>query len=117
MLKGLTVLLLFQLAGLALGQIPGMPVPGAILGMVLFFGYLVITDGGGESEQKVGKILLDHLPLFFIPAGVGVITLGAIIKEQALPLILALTLATLVAFVVTALLMQWLLKRAQRNES
>lgn len=117
MLKGLTIILLFQLAGLALGQLPWMPVPGAILGMVLFFGYLVITGGGGEEEQQVGKALLDHLPLFFIPAGVGVITLGAIIREQALALILALTLATLVAFVVTALLMQWLLKRAQRNPS
>ncbi|MDX1589239.1 MAG: CidA/LrgA family protein [Oleiphilaceae bacterium] len=115
MIRGLTVILGFQLGGMALAQIPAMPLPGAILGMLLFFVYLLVSRGGGADEQKVGTLLLKHLPLFFIPAGVGVMTFGAIITEQALALILALFLGTGVAFVVTAALMQWLLQREQRK--
>jgi len=113
MLKGLTLILAFQLAGLTLAQIPGMPVPGAILGMILFFVYLTLTNGGGEEEQAVGSLFLRHLPLFFIPAGVGVMTLGAIIREQALAIVLALTAGTLIAFMATAVLMQMLVRKAQ----
>ena len=113
MLRGLTLILCFQFAGLALAKVPGMPVPGAILGMVLFFLYLVLTDGGGESEQQAGRQLLNHLPLFFIPAGAGVITLVAVIREQALAIVLAMTVATLVAFVLTA----WLMNRLVQKHS
>jgi len=110
MLKGLTLILGFQLAGLMLEQIPGMPLPGAISGMILFFIYLLITDGGFESERETARHLLNHLPLFFIPAGAGVITLGTLLREQALGITLALTAGTLVAFVITGRLMQWLIR-------
>jgi len=50
------------------------------------------------------------MPLFFIPAGAGIITLGSLLKEQALGITLALTLGTLVAFIVTGRLMQWLIR-------
>ena len=113
MLRGLTAILCFQLAGMALEQIPGMPLPGAITGMVLFFLYLVITDGGHESERQVATALLNHLPLFFIPAGAGVSTLTALLRENALGIAIALTLGTLLAFAVTARLMQVLVERQQ----
>ncbi|MFO7788643.1 MAG: CidA/LrgA family protein [Halospina sp.] len=105
---GLVIILLFQLAGLALEQIPGMPLPGPISGMVLFFLYLVITGGGYDPEREAARHLLSHMALFYIPAGAGIVTLGALLMEQALGITLALTLGTLLAFVTTAHLMQWL---------
>ncbi len=118
MLRGLTLILLFQFAGMALELVPGMPLPGAISGMVLFFLYLVVTDGGGEAEQRTAETLLRHLPLFFIPAGAGIITLTAILQQQALGIFLALTLGTLLAFILTAWLMQRLSggHRGKHNE-
>ena len=110
MLRGLTLILTFQLAGLALEQIPGMPLPGPITGMILFFLYLLVTDGGFDPEREAARKLLNHLPLFFIPAGAGIITLGSLLREQALGITLALTLGTLVAFVITGRLMQWLIR-------
>lgn len=103
---GLVVILLFQLAGLVLEQIPGMPLPGPISGMVLFFLYLVITGGGRDPERAAAGHLLQHMALFYIPAGAGIVTLGALLMEQALGIALALTLGTLVAFVTTGVLMQ-----------
>lgn len=116
MLRGLTLILLFQLLGLALESVPGMPLPGAISGMVLFFIYLVVTDGGGEAEQRVAEGLLRHLPLFFIPAGAGIMTLTVVLKEHAVGIALALTLGTLVAFVATAWLMQTLSDRQEADK-
>lgn len=108
LVSGLAIILLFQLVGLALEQIPGMPMPGPISGMVLFFLYLVITGGGYEPEREAAHHLLSHMALFYIPAGAGIVTVGALLMEQALGITLALTLGTLVAFLTTAHLMQWL---------
>lgn len=108
MVAGLAVILFFQLIGLALEQVPGMPLPGPISGMVLFFFYLLVTGGGNEAECEAARHLLNHMALFYIPAGAGIVTLGALLMEHALGITLALTLGTLIAFVTTAHLMQWL---------
>jgi len=55
MLRGLTLILAFQLAGLALEQIPGMPLPGPITGMILFFLYLLVTNGGFDPERETAR--------------------------------------------------------------
>ncbi|XOZ34899.1 CidA/LrgA family protein [Halomonadaceae bacterium KBTZ08] len=105
---GLALILVFQLAGLALEQIPGMPLPGPISGMILFFVYLVLTGGGHEPENEAARHLLSHMALFYIPAGAGIVTVGALLMQHALGITLALTLGTLVAFLTAAHLMQWL---------
>ena len=115
MLRGLVVILVFQFAGAALQKLLALPFPGAVLGMLLFFVYLLSTNGGYEPERFAASQLIKHLSLFYIPAGVGVMTYGALLKQQALPIIAALTVGTWIAFAVAARVAQTLMRRQDRR--
>jgi putative effector of murein hydrolase LrgA (UPF0299 family) len=64
----------------------------------------------------VSRELLQHLGLFFVPAGVGVIVLGPRLLAVWKPLAAAVVLGTLVSLGVTALVFR-LLMPASRSEA
>ena len=73
MLKALTLLLLFQLAGEVLSRLLALPVPGPVVGMALMF-LLLLARGGPDSDlRETSNTLLSHLSLLFVPAGTGVL--------------------------------------------
>lgn len=74
--------------------------------MSLFFFYLALTKGGGKSLQLSGGQLLNHLPLFFIPAGAGLITYSSLLFDNFLAISIALIAGTILTFIITLLLMQ-----------
>ena len=89
MIGGLLSLLLCQLAGEALARALGLPVPGPVLGLAL--------------------LLLAHLGLLFVPAGVGVVMHLEVLAGDAGAIALAVLGGTLLAIGVTGLLAQrWL---------
>ena len=111
------------LACLALGDLvvalAGVPVPGAILGMMLLLIVLSVKgqlkgDGQGHGEGiaaiRVSDRLLALLPLFFVPAGTGVIALVARIRLDALPLLAGLVLSWAAGLAVTAVVSRFALK-------
>jgi holin-like protein len=56
--------------------------------------------------NKVATLLLTAMPLFFIPAGVGVILLSETLRTAWLPISVALLGSTLIALATTALAMK-----------
>ncbi len=108
MLPALLTLLAFQALGELLVRGMGLPVPGAVAGMGLLFLWLLGRGGASRRLERVSRELLQHLGLFFVPAGVGVIVLGPRIAQAWKPLLAAVVLGTLVTLVVTALVFRWL---------
>ncbi len=108
----LVLIILFQLSGEFIHNSLHIPVPGAVIGMLLFFIYLCLTRGSSTNLIDSGSKLLKHLPLLFIPAGVGIITYTHELKTQGIAIIASLTLGTLVAFVLTLLIF----KKVNRND-
>jgi holin-like protein len=117
MLKALTLILLFQLAGEALALMLGLPIPGPVIGMALLFAALLWRgrNRGGipHSLRQTAQQLLQHLSLLFVPAGVGVMLHIERIANEWLPITLALIGSTIAALVVTA----WVLQRTMREDS
>ena len=111
----LLLIIAFQLSGDSIQRNFHTPIPGAIIGMSLFFLYLVLTKGGGKSLQFSGSQLLNHLPLFFIPAGAGLIAYSGLLLENFWAISVALILGTLLTFTGTLLLMQHALKSPSKN--
>ena len=111
MLRAITLLLLFQLAGEALVRLLHWPVPGPVLGMALLFGALSLWRRSDRALEQSAAGLLRWLPLLFVPACVGVISQGDVLRREGLAIIVALVVSTLAAMIVTALTMQWLLRR------
>jgi holin-like protein len=118
MVGGLTILLLFQLAGELITTGFDLPIPGPVIGMGLLFVALLVrgreSDAGNQPGlpaglERAAQGLLDHLSLLFVPAGCGVITYSALIRQEWLPITVSLIGSTLLTIAVTALTMQALL--------
>lgn len=114
MLAGITVLLLFQLAGEVLAKFFALPVPGPVIGMALLFIALTLRRQVPAALRESAATLLQHLALLFVPAGVGVVLHSQRIVDEWLPISAALLVSTLLALASTALLLHYLLARQER---
>ncbi|MDO6442969.1 MULTISPECIES: CidA/LrgA family protein [unclassified Marinobacter] len=116
-LNGITLLLVYQLAGEIIVRLLGVSIPGPVLGMVMLFVTMMIRGRAPESVEQASTGLLSHLSLLFVPAGVGMITHFGRIADEWLPITLALLLSTVITMVATALIMQqtsrWFTKTGQ----
>ncbi|SHK25580.1 holin-like protein [Marinobacter antarcticus] len=105
-LNGITLLLVYQLAGEIIVRLLGVPIPGPVLGMVMLFVTMMVRGRAPESVEQASTALLSHLSLLFVPAGVGMMAHFGRIAEEWLPITLALLLSTVITMVATALIMQ-----------
>lgn len=109
MLKSITILLLYQLAGETLTLLFELPIPGPVIGMALLFATLVIRGAVPPDLRATGNTLLQHLSLLFVPAGVGVMLHFQRIANEWLPIVVALVLSTLLTIIVTAFVLRMFL--------
>jgi holin-like protein len=58
----------------------------------------------------VADVLLKHLALLFVPPGVGILLYGNLLKQEWLPISLALNLSTILVLAIVGLLQQHLEK-------
>ncbi len=106
MIKTLALLLLYQLIGELTTHLFGLPIPGPVIGMALLFLTLLLM-GSPSSELKAGAAgLLQHLSLFFVPAGVGIILHLHRVAAEWLPIVAAVLLSTLAGMTVTAVVIR-----------
>ncbi len=117
MVFGLALLLLAQLLGTLLASWLGLPIPGPVLGMALLALGLLLAKRVPHGLKTAAGGLLKHMPLFFIPAGVGVIVLQDQLRAAWLPLVAAIIGSTLLALAVTALVMKGLARLLDRRRS
>lgn len=103
MIPALTALLGFQLAGELIVRLSGMPVPGPVLGMVLLAVFFVMRGSVPENLQQVASVVLRHLSLLFVPAGVGLMLHAARIEAEWLAIGAALIGSSVLTLIVTVL--------------
>jgi len=118
MIRGFLILLLCQLAGEVVSRGLALPVPGPVLGLALLVFLLWLRDWAGMAEtagadvERVSNGLLGVLALLFVPAGVGVVQYGAVLKAHAVALAVALVVSTVVTMLATVgvflLVKRWL---------
>lgn len=104
-LKFIALLLVCQLVGEAIVGWSGLLVPGPVVGMILLFVGLVLRRGIPEDLGRGAEVLLSHLSLLFVPAGVGVMLHIAMLREEWLAISLGLIVSTLLTIATTGLLM------------
>jgi holin-like protein len=102
-------------AGDVLVAVTGIPVPGAVLGML---GLVLVCAGLPNSTADVSRLfdaIIPFAPMLFVPAAVGVIANVEAIASAWLPIVLAITLSTAASLLVTGLAFQILLLSAWRS--
>ena len=107
MLKGLLVLIGFQLAGEFISAQFHLPFPGAVVGMGLLFLYLVIKGRTPKPLSTTSVALFPYIPLFLMPACVGAMGYWSLLQEEWLALLIALTVSTVTTIAFTPFIMRF----------
>lgn len=103
MITGLIALLVCQLVGELVARSLDLPVPGPVVGMVVLFLVLQLRRPPMDSGLIRGaQVLLRHLSLLYIPAGVGVVAYLAVLRDSAAPVAVGLVVSWAAGLLVTA---------------
>lgn len=97
---GAAALVAAQVAGTALVAMLGVPVPGAVAGLLLLLAGLVAFRGVPAGVGRVADTLLRHLNLFFVPAGVGLMAHLALLARDGAAIAVAILTSTLAGLIV-----------------
>lgn len=105
------MILLCQLSGEITAKLANIQIPGPVIGMVILFCILCLIGNTPKELEKVTDFLLGFLPLFFVPAGVGVIKSLDVLSKSWIPITLAIIIGTALTIAATGFLMQILNRR------
>ena len=111
MVRGLALLLTMQFLGELLSRWLVLPIPGNVVGMGLLLVFLAAGIVRVEWLEDAAELLLSHMALFFIPAGVGVMVYLDLIHREWLPITVATLFSTFAVMAVTGWAETWLEKR------
>jgi putative effector of murein hydrolase LrgA (UPF0299 family) len=112
MLQAIAALLLFQLLGELIVRWTGLPLPGALAGMALLLAALIVKGRVPEPLERAANRLFRHMMLMFIPLVAGVAMHYERIAADWLPFVAACAGGAAITIAVTALTLQWLLRRS-----
>ena len=116
MLLAIAVLLALPVLGEAIVQGLGVPMPGALVGMLVLLGGLIGLGRVPRGLEAAAAPLLRHLMLFFIPAVAGVTLHAARVSREWLPFVAAGVVGAALALAVTALTLRWMLRRTGQGD-
>ncbi len=111
MLACIAVLLLLQILGEAISLLLNLPIPGPVIGMVLLLILLIVKNDVINKIRPTASVLLAHLALLFVPAGVGILRQSERLSSEWFAITVVIVIGTAITMLVTALTIQWVAKR------
>ncbi len=113
--------MLFYVLGEALSLLIGKLIPGSVCGMILLFLALTLKIVRPNDVDKASRALTRNMALFFIPAGVGIMSQYQLLTDNWLVLLTVSAVTTLLVLIVVGyteeLLDQRLSQRKGGNKS
>jgi len=111
--KQLSIIFSIYLLGEAVSMLLPFSFPGSIIGMVLLFIALLLKWIKIEEIKQVSDFFLKHMALFFIPAGVSVMSSFSLLEGYIIPISLTLILSCIFMLAFIALSVDFLVKRVK----
>ena len=114
MLQSIFAIFLFQLVGEMVQKYFALTVPGPVIGLVLLLLAMLVSDRVGNKPVALLKqnltvtaeTLLGHLPLLFVPIGVGVVMHISLLEDQLAAVLGVVFIGTVLTVGFSALLME-----------
>lgn len=105
-----------SLAGELLHEMLPLPVPASIYGMLLMLILLMSGILKVEKVERAGGFLLKIMPVMFIPAAVGLMTIVAEMRWRLIPMAIIVTVTTVIVMAATGRTAQWIIGREERQK-
>lgn len=109
------ILLAVTLLGEIFRALIPLAIPAGIYGLVLLFGCLCLRIVKLEQIEGAADFLIEIMPLFFIPAGVGLMTRWVQLRSLLLPVLAAIFGITVLVMIVTGLVTQCMVRQKEKG--
>ncbi|MBQ7434004.1 MAG: CidA/LrgA family protein [Lachnospiraceae bacterium] len=111
--KQIGIIMTLSFAGEVLHEIVPLPVPANIYGIVLLFLCLECKVIKVSAVREVSKILIELMPLMFIPAAVGLIDTWGLIQNAWMAYLVTTVVSTFVVLFVAGHVTQFVIRRTR----
>lgn len=109
-------LYIISMCGDLVASLLKLPIPGSIIGLILLFSALHFNIMPDTFVKEGAGFLLVILPLFFIPAIVGIVQYPELLTKKGVILIISVMVSTFLTMIVTGRISQWNEKKQMRKE-
>ncbi len=91
-------------------------IPGSIIGMILLFILLQCKVIKLDFIKEISDLLLDNMAIFFIPAGVSLISSLDLIVSNIWILLISILLSTIIVMYLTGIVVERMIKNKSKEE-
>jgi holin-like protein len=106
LIKQIAIFLGLWLLGELISYYCHLPLPGSIIGMLLLVISLELKLIKTKDVKDVANFLLNNMAMFFIPAGVGLMCHYKLLKQEWLPISIAIVVSAILVMTVVGLIMK-----------
>ena len=111
------IILTVTLLGEVMAYLIPLPVPASIYGLVLMFVGLLTGVIPLRAVKDTGKILLDVMPLLFVPPAVGLVNKWGILQPILIPVTVTTLITTVVVMLASGYATQTVIRLEKRKEA
>ena len=119
-LRQFLLILLISFIGELLHEVLPLPVPASVYGFAILFIGLLSGAIKLEHVQDTGKLLIEIMPVMFIPAAVGLLNAWDVLRPVVVPVVVVTVATTVLVMGVTGQVTQrvirWERKRKEGKE-
>lgn len=108
------IILIISFLGEIMHTLLPVPVPASIYGIVIMLLCLKTKILSLDSVKETGKFLIEIMPIMFIPAAVGLITVWDVIRPKCVPYIIITIVSTIIVMVVSGCVTQIIIRRPKK---
>lgn len=114
-LKQFLIILTISFIGEVLNKLLPLPIPASIYGMVILFVLLLTGVLKLESVKETGMLMVEIMPVMFIPAGVGVMASWGVLKPLLVPVSIITVVSLIVVMVVSGHVTQIIIRQNKKK--
>lgn len=106
MIYGLFIIFFFLALGNFVSDIIGGFIPGSVVGMLLLFVALLLKIVKADEIRGTANVFTQNMALFFLPAGVGVITATEILGKYWAAIVISSIISSILVIAAVGLIQQ-----------
>ena len=116
-LRQFLLILLISFIGELLHEVLPLPVPASVYGFAILFIGLLSGFIKLEHVKDTGKLLIEIMPVMFIPAGVGLLESWPQLAPIGVPVAVITIVSTIVVMVVSGKITQFVIKKETQKKA
>ena len=114
--KEIVIIFGITMVGELLNMFIPLPVPAGVYGLFILLGGLCSGIIKLSDVEVTGNLLLDLMPVMFIPAAVGIIDKIEELKAVMIPMLIITFVTTFIVMSITGVTAEWIIKRQKKGE-